>query len=71
MLVPIKSWEITRMRVASFIRLSESLGTRLVQNGRLYIRYRSSSQKNEAEELKKLRLHPFANLMLNLLYKFC
>ena len=29
MLIPIESWEITRMRVASFTRLSETLGTRL------------------------------------------
>ena len=32
-----------------------------VQNGRLYFRYRSSSQKNEAEERKKTyRIHLFA-----------
>ena len=29
MLIPIESWEITHMHVASFSRLSESLGTRL------------------------------------------
>ena len=39
-------------------------------NGHLYISYRSSSQKNKAEECKKLtaRLHPFARLLQNLLY---
>ena len=30
------------------------LGMGQVLNGRLYVRYRSSSQRNEAEELKKL-----------------
>ena len=43
-----------------------------VQNGCLYIRYRSSSQKNEAEECKKPTdyIDLFAILMINLLYKF-
>ena len=43
-----------------------------VQNGCLYIRYRSSSKKNEAQECKKPTdyIDLFAILMINLLYKF-
>ena len=37
-----------------------------VQNDYLYIRYRSSSIKNKANECKAYKLHPFATLLLNL-----
>ena len=43
------------------------LGMEQVQNCHLYVKHRSSSKKNKAEEFKKLL---FAILMLNLLYKF-
>ena len=38
-----------------------------VQNGRLYLRYRSNSQKNEAKEPQKLYTKSLCILMLNLL----
>ena len=38
-----------------------------IENGHLYIRYRSSFQKIEPEELKRYGLLPFTILMLNLL----
>ena len=47
------------------------LGMGQVQNGRLYIRYRSSSQKQNREVWKAYKLHSLAILILNLLYKFC
>ena len=46
---------------------ASEVGMGQVQNGHLYIRHKSSSQKNKAEECKKAyRLHLLAILMLNL-----
>ena len=43
-----------------------------VQNGLLYVRYRSSSQEKGRRAVPKAqRLLPFPTVMLNLLYQFC